>query len=236
MRCARDYQIAHALTRDGNVSSSTEWRVATDLVPYPQALAEMEERVDLLARGDAPELVWLLEHPPLYTAGTSAAPGELLSVGDVPVYRTGRGGRFTYHGPGQRVAYLVLDLVRRRRDLRLFVWTLEEWVIRSLARLDVRAGRRPGRIGVWVGRGPADEAKIAAIGVRVRRWITSHGVALNVATDLARFDGIVPCGLRDSRVTSLRALGSKVSMEDVDTALALEYPALLEALPAMAPP
>ncbi len=216
------------------MAGPTEWRVSTDLVPYPEALAEMDERVALVARGDAPELVWLLEHPPLYTAGTSAAPDELLSTGDVPVYRTGRGGRFTYHGPGQRVAYLVLDLGMRRRDLRLFVWTLEEWVIRSLARLDVSAGRRAGRIGVWVGRGPADEAKIAAIGVRVRRWITSHGIALNVTTDLDRFHGIVPCGLRDSRVTSLRALGSKASMEDVDTALAREFPALFGTIPVMA--
>ena len=216
------------------MDAPVEWRVSSDLVAYPTALAEMERRVALVGAGAAPELVWLLEHPPLYTAGTSAAPEELLLAGDLPVYQAGRGGRFTYHGPGQRVAYLVLDLNRRHRDLRLFVWTLEEWLIRSLACLGVKADRRPGRIGVWVGHGPADEAKIAAIGVRVRRWISCHGVALNVTTDLRRFAGIVPCGLRDSRVTSLRALGSKACMEDVDRALAREFPALFRTTPDMA--
>jgi lipoyl(octanoyl) transferase len=207
-------------------TDSVEWQVSAGLTPYPYALARMEERVEQVAGGEAPELVWLLEHPPLYTAGTSAAARELLSPDRFPVYRTGRGGRFTYHGPGQRVVYLVLDLRRRGQDVRRFVWQLEEWVIRSLARLDVESGRRDGRIGVWVATSPQAEAKIAAVGVRVRRWITCHGIAVNVTTDLRHFEGIVPCGLRDHAVTSIEALGGKWTMGDLDAALAQEFDAV----------
>jgi len=187
----------------------------------------MEERVAALAHGRGSELVWLLEHPPLYTSGTSAAADELLGRFDFPVYRAGRGGRFTYHGPGQRVAYVLLDLRRRRQDVRRFVWALEEWLIRSLARLGVEAGRRDGRIGVWVSTSPVGEAKIAALGVRVRRWITYHGVAVNLSPDLSHFAGIVPCGISDYGVTSLAALGNPASMDDLDAALRAEFDPLL---------
>jgi lipoyl(octanoyl) transferase len=194
----------------------------------------MEERVALVHAGRAAELIWLLEHPPLYTAGTSAAPEEYLGTLALPVYRAGRGGRFTYHGPGQRVVYVVLDLRRRKPDVRDFVWRLEEWVIRSLARLDVRGERRPGRVGIWVSTSPAGEAKIAAIGVRVRRWISFHGVAINVSPDLSHFAGIVPCGIREHGVTSLRALGKAARMADLDRALEAEFAPLLA--PLRAPP
>ncbi|HMR33526.1 MAG TPA: lipoyl(octanoyl) transferase LipB [Geminicoccaceae bacterium] len=204
-----------------------EWRVSRTLVPYPESLAVMEDRVAELAEGRGSELVWLLEHPPLYTSGTSAAPDELLGRFDFPVYRAGRGGRFTYHGPGQRVAYVVLDLRRRRQDVRRFVWALEEWLIRSLARLGVEAGRREGRIGVWVSTSPVGEAKIAALGVRVRRWITYHGVAVNLSPDLTHFSGIVPCGISDYGVTSLAALGNPATMDDLDEALRTEFDPLL---------
>jgi lipoyl(octanoyl) transferase len=203
-----------------------EWRVSKAPVPYPDALAEMDGRVEAVLAGRAPELVWLLEHPPLYTAGTSAAPDELLGRYSFPVYKVGRGGRYTYHGPGQRVVYLVLDLKRRKPDVRDFVWRLEEWIIRSLARVDVTAERRSGRIGVWVATGH-DEAKIAAVGVRVRRWVSSHGIAINVAPELAHFGGIVPCGISDHGVTSVAALGRTASMERLDEALALEFDPLL---------
>ncbi len=183
----------------------------------------MERRVAELAEGQAPELVWLLEHPPLYTSGTSAAPDELLGRFDFPVYRAGRGGRFTYHGPGQRVAYVMLDLRRRGQDVRRFVWRLEEWLIRSLARLGVEAGRREGRIGVWVSTSPVGEAKIAALGVRVRRWITYHGVAVNLSPELSHFAGIVPCGISEFGVTSLAALGNPATMADLDEALRAEF-------------
>ena len=172
-------------------------------------------------------MVWLLEHPPLYTAGTSAAPDEILERYDFPVYRAGRGGRYTYHGPGQRVVYAMLDLRRRRQDLREFVWRLEEWVIRSLRHFDVAAERREGRVGVWVSTGPGTEAKIAAIGVRVRRWVSFHGVSINVSPDLDHFDGIVPCGIREFGVTSLEALGRGADMARLDAALATEFAPLL---------
>lgn len=208
---------------------TVEWRRSPGLVAYPEALRVMEERVELVHAGRAPELVWLLEHPPLYTAGTSAAPEEYLGTLELPVYRAGRGGRFTYHGPGQRVAYVVLDLRRRKPDLREFVWRLEEWVIRSLARLGVAAGRRAGRIGIWVSTSPTAEAKIGAIGVRVRRWISFHGIAVNVSPDLSHFAGIVPCGIREHGVTSLAALGSPATMADLDAALAAEFDGVLGA-------
>lgn len=212
-----------------SAEAALEWRVSRTLVPYPESLAAMEGRVAELADGRGTELVWLLEHPPLYTSGTSAAPDELLGRFDFPVYRAGRGGRFTYHGPGQRVAYVMLDLRRRRQDVRRFVWALEEWLIRSLARLGVEAGRRDGRIGVWVSTSPVGEAKIAAIGVRVRRWITYHGVAVNLSPDLTHFAGIVPCGISDYGVTSLAALGNPATMDDLDAALRAEFGPLLGA-------
>ena len=183
----------------------------------------MEARVDAIRRLGAPELVWLVEHPPLYTAGTSTKPGDLLDA-RFPVYPTGRGGELTYHGPGQRVAYVMLDLNRRKPDIRAYVWNLEEWVARALARFGVQALRRQGRVGLWVelvrhGGLPGAEAKIAAIGVRVRRWVTYHGVAVNLAPDLTHYSGIVPCGIREHGVTSLAALGISATMADLDRAL-----------------
>jgi lipoyl(octanoyl) transferase len=204
-----------------------EWRITDGLVPYEEAVGEMERRVAAIRDGDAPELVWLLEHPPLYTAGTSARPEDLLDPQRLPVHRSGRGGQYTYHGPGQRVAYVMLDLARRDRDVRCHVWRLEEWMTRTLAHFDVRGERRDGRVGIWVaGRaGPGDqrEDKIAAIGVRVRHWVSYHGVALNVDPDLDHFRGIVPCGvdpeISGHGVTSLARLGITASMADVDIAL-----------------
>lgn len=208
-------------------SSHVEWRVSDGPVPYDTALAAMDARVAAIATGDAPELVWLLEHPPLYTAGTSARPSELIEA-RFPVHRAGRGGQFTYHGPGQRVAYVMLDLNRRAPDVRAYVATLEEWLIRTLARFNVRGERREDRIGVWVRRpdkGPDHEDKIAAIGIRLRRWVSLHGIALNVEPDLSHFAGIVPCGVSDQRygVTSLADLGMPVSMSEVDMALRTEF-------------
>jgi lipoyl(octanoyl) transferase len=203
-----------------------EWRTSNGPVPYPEALAVMDERVAAILAGTAPELIWLLEHPPLYTAGTSAAPEELLAAGDFPVYRTGRGGRFTYHGPGQRVVYILLDLGRRRRDVRDFVWRIEEWAIRSLARLGVTGERRHGRVGIWVSTPGGREAKIAAIGIRLRRWVSLHGMAINVCPNLGHFAGIVPCGIREFGVTSLAELGRESGMTELDTALRAEFDAL----------
>jgi len=194
-----------------------EWEIARAPVLYPDAVARMERRAAQIAEGAAAELVWLLEHPPIYTAGTSAKDGDLLDA-RFPVYRTGRGGQFTYHGPGQRVGYVLLDLKRRKADVRGFVRDLEEWLIRTLARFDIKGERRDGRVGIWVARGNSED-KIAAIGVRVRKWVTFHGVSLNVDPELAHFDGIVPCGVREHGVTSLRDLGSTATMADVDVAL-----------------
>ena len=234
-----------------------EWTVSPAPVPYEAAVAFMTERVAAIAAGTAPELVWLLEHPALYTAGTSAKPGDLVSPSRLPVYRTGRGGQYTYHGPGQRVAYVMVDVKRRFGDVRAYVAALEDWVIDTLATLDVQGERWPGRIGVWVrhppggsvnrmliaggsaaggrhlapagadahdvvARGltlPLTHDKIAAIGVRLSRWVSSHGIALNVAPNLADFAGIVPCGIRDAGVTSLAALERDVSLDEVDRAL-----------------
>jgi len=200
-----------------------QWRVSDRPVAYADALAAMTARAEAIARGEADELIWLLEHPALYTAGTSARPAELIEA-RFPVHVTGRGGQFTYHGPGQRVGYLMLDLKRRAPDVRRFVATIEEWVIRALARFDVRGERRDDRVGVWVRRpdkGEGFEDKIAAIGVRVRHWVTLHGFALNVDPDLSHFSGIVPCGVTDLRygVTSLADLGRTASMAEVDAAL-----------------
>jgi lipoyl(octanoyl) transferase len=204
-----------------------EWLRSRDPVDYDTALTVMTERAAAIARGEALELVWLLEHPPLYTAGTSARPHELIDA-RFPVYQTGRGGQFTYHGPGQLVAYLMLDLKRRAPDVRRFVATVEEWVIRTLGALGVTGERRDDRIGVWVGRPGSNhgaEDKIAAIGVRIRQWVTLHGVALNVAPDLSHFSGIVPCGISDARygITSLAALGIKSSMAEIDDILRREF-------------
>ena len=191
-----------------------DWMESHAPVPYPDALAVMDDRVETIASGEASECVWLLEHPPLYTAGTSAKASELLDEGRFPVYRTGRGGRFTYHGPGQRVAYVMLDLSRRGRDVRTYVAALETWLIAALARLGAAGERREGAVGIFVG-----GAKIASIGVRVRRWVSLHGVSLNVDPDLEHFSGIIPCGLDDVKVTSLAALGGETDMGKVDQAL-----------------
>jgi lipoyl(octanoyl) transferase len=200
-----------------------EWRIEDRRVPYPEAVRAMEERVAAIHQGTAGELVWLLEHPPLYTAGTSARPADLLQPDRFPVYASGRGGQYTYHGPGQRVAYVMLDLKRRDPDLRRFVHGLEEWVIRALARFNVRGERRDGRIGIWVARPGGREDKIAAIGVRVRHWVTYHGIAVNLDPDLEHFSGIVPCGIDSSGprfgVTSLQDLGILISMAELDDAL-----------------
>jgi len=207
-----------------------EWSISEHVIGYEDALAAMTDRATAIAEGEARELVWLLEHPPLYTAGTSARPQDLLET-SFPVYSTGRGGQFTYHGPGQRVGYLMLDLKGRAPDVRRFVATIEEWIIRTLAAFDVRGERRDDRIGVWVPRpdkGGGCEDKIAAIGIRVRRWVTLHGFALNVAPDLTHFSGIVPCGVTDPRygITSLADLGRQVSMSDVDQVLRAEFESL----------
>jgi lipoyl(octanoyl) transferase len=205
---------------------SIEWRFSDAPVAYPEAVAAMEARVAAIRAGTAPELVWLLEHPPLYTAGTSARPEELLDHGRFPVYATGRGGQHTYHGPGQRVGYVMLDLKPRGSDVRAYVHALEDWLIAALARFNVKGERRDGRVGIWVDRGPHPsggrrEDKIAAIGVRVRHWVTYHGIALNVDCDLSHFSGIVPCGVAAPQygVTSLLDLGITAAMSDVDAAL-----------------
>jgi lipoyl(octanoyl) transferase len=206
-------------------SSVVEWRVAAGRTSYPEALATMAARVAAIRDGLAGELVWLVEHPPLYTAGTSAKPDELTDPGRFPTYAAGRGGHWTYHGPGQRTAYVMLDLTRphglvRARDVRSYVHALEEWLIRALERFGVRGERRDGRVGIWVVDARAGtEAKIAAIGVRVTRWVSWHGVALNVDPDLDHFGGIIPCGIREHGVTSLRALGIDATLEDADRAL-----------------
>jgi lipoyl(octanoyl) transferase len=203
---------------------AVEWRIAEALVPYLGAVDEMERRVGEVRAGRAGELVWLLEHPPLYTAGTSADPAELLDPDRLPIYASGRGGRYTYHGPGQRVGYVVSDLRQRGRDVHRHVHNLESWIIETLARFGVRGERRPGRVGIWVDRGAGRDDKIAAIGVRVRHWIAYHGVALNVAPDLQEYDGIVPCGVTGHGITSLRALGINAAMGDVDAALQAAFP------------
>ncbi len=206
-----------------------EWRVSKGLVAYEEAVAWMEARAAAIASGAARECVWLLEHPPVYTAGSSAKDADLLDA-RFPVHRTGRGGQFTYHGPGQRVAYVMLDLTRRRRDVRAFVCALKSWIIATLADFGVTGERRDARVGVWVARGPTSRAgsagemaedKIAAIGVRLRQWVSFHGIALNVAPDLSHFSGIAPCGVRESHlgVTSLAELGATADMRAVDAAL-----------------
>jgi len=195
------------------------WQIDERPVDYPAALAAMESRVEAIRAGTAGELVRLLEHPPLYTAGTSARTEDLIAPGRFPVYDAGRGGQYTYHAPGQRVAYAMLDLRRRGQDLRAYVRALEEWLIRTLARFNVKGERREGRVGIWVDRGLGREDKIGAIGVRVRHWITFHGISLNVDCDLSHYAGIVPCGISRHGVTSLLDLGQIVTMAEVDAAL-----------------
>jgi lipoyl(octanoyl) transferase len=204
--------------------AAPEWRTAPDLTPYAEATASMQDRIAAIRAGTAPELVWLVEHPPLYTAGTSAKPDQLTDPDRFPTHTSGRGGQWTYHGPGQRVAYVILDLHRRHgtvppRDVRCYVHGLEEWLIRALARFGVRGERRNGRVGIWVADTPTTEAKIAAIGVRVSRWVSWHGVALNIAPDLSHYGGIIPCGISEHGVTSLAALGINATMADADAAL-----------------
>lgn len=206
-----------------------EWRVSDAPVAYEEALRFMDERAAAIREGSAPECIWLLEHPPLFTAGTSADPAELFNPRHFPVHEAGRGGRYTYHGPGQRVGYVMLDLEKRGKDIRRFVHALEGWMIDTLAELGVEAHRAPGRIGIWVGEGPG-EAKIGALGVRVKRWVTLHGFALNVAPDLTHFSGIVPCGIADFGVTSLAAQGKQISLTGVDAALKRSFLSFLKAL------
>jgi lipoyl(octanoyl) transferase len=222
--------LAHYAFGLVNLRDSVEWKVNEGLTPYLDAAAFMEARAGAIANGDAAELVWLVEHPPVYTAGTSADAAELLDA-RFPVYRTGRGGRYTYHGPGQRVGYAMLDLrwrtvVGKGPDVRRFVCDLEDWLIRTLAEFGVRGERRNGRVGIWVARADGREDKIAALGIRIRRWVTFHGVSLNVDPELSHFSGIVPCGVRDHGVTSLADLGVAVSMKDVDTALKRAFDAV----------
>ena len=205
--------------RHGVAMGETEWRVTPGLTDYTEALGAMEARAAAIRDGRETELIWLLEHPPLFTAGTSADPSELMNPLDFPVFEAGRGGRYTYHGPGQRVGYVLLDLERRGRDIRRFVHALEGWAIDSLGDLGVAARREAGRIGIWTGHGP-QEAKIGAIGVRVKRWVTLHGFSVNVSPQLDHFGGIVPCGIAEYGVTSLEALGIAATMADLDAALA----------------
>ena len=208
-----------------------EWRISDAPVAYPEALDWMEARVEAIIAGEAEECVWLLEHPPLYTAGTSARAEDLVEPGRFPVYETRRGGQYTYHGPGQRIVYAMLDLNRRGRDVRAYVHALEDWVIRSLDEFQVRAERREGRVGVWVTRpekprlpdGSPAEDKIAAIGVRIRRWVGFHGISINVDPDLSHYRGIVPCGIAEHGVTSLVDLGLPVTMADLDLALRRQF-------------
>ena len=200
-----------------SLPDAIEWRVSAEPVPYPDAVATMEARAAAVAEGTARELIWLLEHPPIYTAGTSADPAELVDP-RFPVYATGRGGRYTYHGPGQRVGYLILDLGRRGRDIRNYIGSLENWLIEALGLIDIAAFAVPGRVGIWTSENGA-EAKIGAIGVRVRRWITMHGFSVNIATDLSDFAGIIPCGLPQFGVTSVKRLGKGGDFKAFDDAL-----------------
>lgn len=212
-------------------ADTIEWKVSEGFVPYGDALTFMEQRARAIRDDGAAECIWLLEHPPLITAGTSADPAELRDPGQFPVFNAGRGGRYTYHGPGQRVGYVMLDLEKRGKDIRCFVHALEGWMIRTLGDLGVVAHRAPGRIGIWVGDGP-DEAKIGALGVRVRRWVTLHGFSINVDPDMTHFGAIVPCGISEFGVTSLAKLGKQNALSRVDASLKREFPHFLNALEA----
>jgi lipoyl(octanoyl) transferase len=227
--CPGNTDFAAMIRTETRPADRPEWRISDAPVPYAEALAVMETRVADIRAGNAGELIWLLEHPPLYTGGTSAKGHDLLQPSRFPVHATGRGGQYTYHGPGQRIAYVMLDLRRRRRqDVRRFVSDLEEWTIRTLARFSVTAERRAGRVGVWVARpdkprlfdGTAREDKIAAIGLRIRHWVSFHGISINVEPDLSHYEGIVPCGVEGHGVTSLVDLGLPVTLADLDAALA----------------
>lgn len=202
--------------------SALEWRQTAGFVPYPDALGIMQARVAAIQAHQEKELVWLLEHPPLYTAGTSAKESDLIDATTFPVYQTGRGGQFTYHGPGQRVVYVMIDLAKRGKDLRTYVYALEQWVIETLALLNIKGERRQGRVGIWVVT-PFGEEKVAAIGVRVSKWISYHGIAINVAPDLNHFSGIVPCGLPEFGVTSLQKLGTNISLSQLDQLLKITW-------------
>ena len=207
--------------------NEVEWIISSGLVEYPDALKAMDERVDLIQKGNAKELVWLLEHPPLYSAGTSAKPEDLLTPNRFPVFKTGRGGQYTYHGPGQRVAYIMLDLNRRRRDIRAFVFSLETWIINTLAKFNIRGERRSDRIGIWVRRTDLNnserEDKIGAIGIRIKRWVTLHGISINVSPDLEHFGGIIPCGIGGYGVTSFEDIGQPLEVYDLDVELRTEF-------------
>mgnify|MGYP001285414731 CR=1 FL=1 len=207
--------------------NEVEWIISSGLVEYPDALRVMDERVDLIQKGNAKELVWLLEHPPLYSAGTSAKPEDLLAPNRFPVFKTGRGGQYTYHGPGQRVAYIMLDLNRRRRDIRAFVSNLETWIINTLAKFNIRGERRSDRIGIWVRRTDLNnserEDKIGAIGIRIKRWVTLHGISINVSPDLEHFGGIIPCGIGGYGVTSFEDIGQPLEVYDLDVELRTEF-------------
>ena len=207
--------------------SEVEWIISSGLVEYPDALKAMEERVDSIQKGNAKELVWLLEHPPLYSAGTSAKPKDLLTPNRFPVFKTGRGGQYTYHGPGQRVAYIMLDLNRRRRDIRAFISSLETWIINTLSKFNIRGERRSDRIGIWVRRTDLNnserEDKIGAIGIRIKRWVTLHGISINVSPDLEHFGGIIPCGIDGYGVTSFEDIGQPLEVYDLDVELRTEF-------------
>ena len=207
--------------------NEVEWIISPGLVAYPDALKVMDERVDLIQKGNAKELVWLLEHPPLYSAGTSAKPQGLLTPNRFPVFKTGRGGQYTYHGPGQRVAYIMLDLNRRRRDIRAFVSSLETWIINTLSKFNIRGERRSDRIGIWVRRTDLNnsdrEDKIGAIGIRIKRWVTLHGISINVSPDLEHFGGIIPCGIDGYGVTSFEDIGQPLEVYDLDVELRTEF-------------
>jgi len=219
-----------AITTD---QSAPEWRISEAPVPYEEAVATMEDRVRGIHEGTARELIWLLEHPPLYTAGTSAKREDLLEPDRFPVYEAGRGGQFTYHGPGQRIAYVMLNLRKRGPDVRRFVCNLEDWVIGALSTFNVTGERRDGLVGIWVDRGNGREDKIAAVGVRIRRWVTFHGISINLDPDLSHFSGIVPCGIGDENlgVTSLVDLGLPVTMADLDVALQAAFNPVFESAP-----
>ncbi|MEM9442564.1 MAG: lipoyl(octanoyl) transferase LipB [Pseudomonadota bacterium] len=199
--------------------SLPDWRISDELVPYPEALDFMEERVEGIHKGSAGELIWFLEHPPLITSGTSARTEDLIDPERFPVFHAGRGGQYTYHGPGQRIAYVMLDLRKRGQDLRRYIWKLEEWIILTLKAFGIEGERREGRVGIWVAHGDGREDKIAAIGVRVRRWITYHGLSINLAPDLQHFESIVPCGISQHGVTSIKQLGADATMATLDSVL-----------------
>jgi len=211
-----------------SLAKPLEWKFTEGLTSYEDAMTLMEQRVADIHAGKAPELVWFIEHPPLYTAGTSARPEDLLSADRFPIYDAGRGGQYTYHGPGQRVVYVMLDLTKRGRDVRKYVFKLEQWLIDTLAEFNVTAERRDGRVGVWVTHSNGQEEKIGAIGVRVRKWVTFHGICLNVEPDLDHYGGIVPCGIAEHGVTSLVKLGRPVSMVDVDAVLKQKWNGIFE--------